>query len=91
MWYANHYPGLRTENEIPYYQLDIEEVWRGWTWKGFFPTQQELLDEKLQISKDTRFGTRVEAAEYDIESDGWVVSTSTGLVGRARFSPTLSR
>jgi cation diffusion facilitator CzcD-associated flavoprotein CzcO len=26
--YANHYPGFRTGNEIPYYQLDIEEVWR---------------------------------------------------------------
>lgn len=26
--YANHYPGFRTDNEIPYYQLDIEEVWR---------------------------------------------------------------
>ena len=24
VWYANHYPGLRTDNEIPYYQLDIE-------------------------------------------------------------------
>jgi hypothetical protein len=26
VWYANDYPGCRTDIEIPFYQLDIEEV-----------------------------------------------------------------
>lgn len=33
VWYANHYQGLRTDNEISCYRLDIKEAWRGWTWK----------------------------------------------------------
>jgi cation diffusion facilitator CzcD-associated flavoprotein CzcO len=43
------------------------------------------VDEKLQINKDTRFRTRVEATEYNIESSERVVGTSAGFVGRARF------
>jgi cation diffusion facilitator CzcD-associated flavoprotein CzcO len=43
------------------------------------------VEQKLEVSKDTRFGMRVDTAEYDIDSDEWVVSTSTGLVGRAKF------
>jgi cation diffusion facilitator CzcD-associated flavoprotein CzcO len=92
VWYANRYPGCRTDIEIPFYQLDTEEVWRGWTWKERFPTQPELQSyfrhvdqKKLEISRDTHFGTRVETAKYDSESDEWVVSASIGLVGRAKF------
>ena|SRR2546423_12417 len=91
VWYTNDYPGCRTDIEIPFSQLDIEEVWRDWTWKERYPTQPELqayfrcIDQKLEISKDTYFGTRVDTANYDVDADEWVVRTSGGHVGRAKF------
>ena len=91
VWEANHYPGARTDIEIPFYQFDYEEIWKEWIWKDSHATQQELLDyfafvdQKLEISKDTRFGTRISAADYDSDADEWVVTAENGIVGRARF------
>ena len=91
VWNMNDYPGARTDVDIPFYQLDIEEVWRNWTWKESFPSQPELqeyfkfVDQKLKINKDVHFNTRVKTADYDVDAEEWVVTTSSGLVGRARF------
>lgn len=91
VWEANDYPGARTDVPIPGYELGLEEIWKEWNWKETYPSQPELkeyfkfVDQKLQISKDTRFGARISAAEFDDEANEWVVQTTSGLHSRARF------
>jgi cation diffusion facilitator CzcD-associated flavoprotein CzcO len=43
------------------------------------------VDEKLDLSRDVRFNTRVVAAEFDEDSDQWIIQANDGIVVRARF------
>lgn len=91
VWGVNDYPGARVDIDIPFYQLDFEEIHQEWTWTENFPGQPELkkyfefVDQKLQISKDTRFGARISKAEYDNVANEWVVDTTSGFHSRATF------
>ena len=91
VWDANDYPGARTDVPIPSYQLDIEEIWKEYTWKETMPSRGELkdyfkfIDQKLEIGKDTRFDARIIRAEFDTEIGEWTVETTSGLHSRAKF------
>lgn len=91
IWYWNCYPGARVDSDIPNYEYSIEEVWRDWYWSERFPGWEELrryflhVDSKLQLSKDIRFNTWIDRAEFDDEKQLWHVSGSNGFEVQARF------
>src|SRR5919199_6408805 len=90
IWYWNCYPGARVDTYAPLYQFSREDLWREWDWSELYPSWDELreyfhyVDEKLDLSRDVRFNTRVVAAEFDEDRDQWVIQAEDGTVVRAR-------
>lgn len=91
IWYWNCYPGARVDTHVPMYEFSREDLWRDWTWTERFPAWDELrryfhyVDQKLDLSRDIRFNTRVEAAEFDEGRQQWTVRTQDGGALRAQF------
>jgi cyclohexanone monooxygenase len=91
IWYWNCYPGARVDSHVPNYEFSLKEVWEDWNWTERFPAWDELrryfahVDDKLQLSKDIDFDSRVVAAEFDASRDRWQVEIEGGRALRARF------
>ena len=89
IWHWNCYPGARVDSHIPIYEYSMENLWEGWNWSERFPDWQELrryfeyVDKKLDLSKDICFNTRVTGAEFDEDSNSWLVQAGDGLQIRA--------
>ncbi|GAA2536262.1 MULTISPECIES: NAD(P)-binding protein [Pseudonocardia] len=71
IWYWNCYPGARVDSDGPMYQFSREDLWQDWEYSERFPDWSEVrryfdyLDEKLDLSKNIRFDSRVTSAEFD--------------------------
>ncbi|GAA2536277.1 hypothetical protein GCM10010210_02080 [Pseudonocardia hydrocarbonoxydans] len=68
-WYLNRYPGARCDSESYVYCYSFsKELLQEWEWSGKFPRQPEILAylehvaDRLDLLRDIRLGTRVEAA-----------------------------
>lgn len=91
VWYWNAYPGARVDSPGPMYQFSREDLWRDWSFSELYPSRQEIrayfeyVDEKLDLSRDIRFNTRVSAADFDPATNLWTVHTSDGAVTKARY------
>jgi cation diffusion facilitator CzcD-associated flavoprotein CzcO len=91
VWYWNCYPGARVDSPGPMYQFSREDLWRDWKFTELYPAWPEIrdyfryLDEKLDLSRDIRFNTRVEEAEFDAASNRWTVHSNDGSVIRPRY------
>jgi cyclohexanone monooxygenase len=91
IWYWNCYPGARVDSHVPNYEFSLEELWRDWNWTERFPAWDELrryfrhVDEKLELSRDIRFGSRVTAAHFDDDTSQWQIACADGHRVRARF------
>jgi cation diffusion facilitator CzcD-associated flavoprotein CzcO len=91
VWYWNCYPGARCDTHGLLYQYSREELWRGWDFGELYPAWDEIreyfryVDEKLDLSRDIRFDTRVTTAYFDEGSHTWTVHTDCGRIARARF------
>jgi len=91
IWYWNCYPGARVDSHVPNYEFSIEELWRDWNWTERFPAWDELrryfrhVDQKLELSRDIRFNSRVTAARFDADTDQWRIECADGHRIRARF------
>src|SRR2546422_9697697 len=91
IWYWNCYPGARVDSHVPNYEFSLEELWRDWNWTERFPAWDELrryfhhVDEKLGLSRDVRFDSRVTAAYFDADADQWQIECADGHRIRARF------
>jgi cyclohexanone monooxygenase len=91
IWYWNCYPGARVDSHVPNYEFSIEELWRDWSWTERFPAWDELrryfrhVDEKLGLSRDIRFDSRVTAARFAADTDQWQVECADGHRTQARF------
>ena len=91
IWYWNCYPGARVDSHVPNYEFSLEELWRDWNWTERFPAWDELrryfrhVDEKLGLSRDVRFDSRVTAAHFDADADQWQIECADGHRIRARF------
>ena len=89
IWYWNCYPAPAStpRADVRVLQRDLCD----WNWTERFPGWEELrayfryVDKKLDLSRDIRFNTRVEGAEFDAGRDQWIVTTQDGGVVRARF------
>ena len=91
IWHWNCYPGARVDTYGPIYQFSREDLWKDWTWGVLYPNWAQLreyfdyVDQKLDLSRDIRFNTRVTGAEFDEGRKQWVVRAQDGTVARARF------
>ena len=89
VWNWNRYPGARVDSEFPFYQLNIPEAYRGWSFSQRFPDHIELrkymshLDETLGLAKDIVFGASVVGAKY--RDYRWTVRSAAGHVAQAKY------
>lgn len=91
VWYWNRYPGARVDSEMPFYQLNIPEVYRTWRFSERFPDHRELrkymshIDKTLDLSRDTYFNARVNDASWDESTGKWTVKTLQGHKATAKY------
>ncbi|HYW04634.1 MAG TPA: NAD(P)/FAD-dependent oxidoreductase [Gammaproteobacteria bacterium] len=75
-WLENSYPGCRVDVQNHLYCYSIEGKQ---SWEQYFSDRDVLYNyfrdvaEKYGLRKDTRFGTAVEEANWDEDSDTWSV------------------
>ena len=94
-WYWNRYPGARCDSEAYYYSYSFSpELEQEWSWSERYPDHAEIrryLDhvaDRLDLRRDIRLGTRVEAARFDEAANRWDVTTEAGETLRATFLVT---
>ena len=91
VWYWNCYPGGRCDTHGPMYQLGLKGLWKDWEFDELFPAWDQIrqyfeyVDQRLDLSRDIRYSTRVEGASFDEASRRWIVRTDTGRTAQARF------
>lgn len=90
VWYWNCYPGARVDTWGPMYQFSDEKLWRDWNFSELYPDWSEVrayfryVDEKLDLSKDITYNTRVSAARFDEDQRRWLVTTENSETGDTR-------
>lgn len=88
---TDRYPGARVDSEMPFYQLNIPEVYKTWSFSERFPGHEELrkyiahIDKTLDLSKDTYFNARVNEAIRDEAENVWTIKTLQGHVAKAKY------
>src|SRR5579871_6526371 len=77
-WYWNRYPGARCDVESMQYSYSFsDELQQEWNWSEVFAGQPEILRyanyvaDKLDLRRDMRFETRVNAAVFDAATNRW--------------------
>ncbi|MBW0292598.1 MULTISPECIES: flavin-containing monooxygenase [Rhodococcus] len=90
-WSLNRYPGARVDSHAQVYQFTDEYLWQDWDFSQRFPDHEEMrsyfnyVDSKLDLSKDSRFNTKVVSATFDEEQRMWTLEAQDGAAFRARF------
>lgn len=83
IWHWNCYPGARVDTVCNIYQFSREDLWREWEWSERFPAYSEMrkyfefVDQKLDLSRDISFETRVRSARFDEQSKAWTIETDS--------------
>lgn len=91
IWHWNCYPGARVDTDADIYQFSDERLWKEWSWSERFPGWAEMrayfafVDRKLDLSKDIKYNTRVQSAEFDQGRREWIVRSIGNAPVRARF------
>ncbi|KAK5091362.1 hypothetical protein LTR05_001545 [Lithohypha guttulata] len=91
VWKHNSYPGARVDSEWPYYQLNIPEVYRTFSFTERFPGHVELkrymahIDKVLGLRKDVLFNAHVNDCSWDEGSGRWTVKTRQGQVATGKY------
>ncbi len=91
-WWANRYPGVRTDSEFSYYSFSFsKEVREEWVWSQRYPAGDEVraylnfVADRLDLRRDIRLGVFVESARYDEDANTWTVHTAAGETLSARY------
>jgi cyclohexanone monooxygenase len=91
-WYWNRYPGARCDiDSVDYCYSFSPKLLKEWRWTERFATQPEILRylefvaETFDLKRDIRFSNTVLSAEFDENSDTWLVTTSKGEFIKARY------
>ncbi|MAS42974.1 MAG: cyclohexanone monooxygenase [Rhodobacteraceae bacterium] len=84
-WFWNRYPGARCDVESMQYSYSWDAaLQKEWRWTERYASQPEILAyanhvaDRFDLTRDIRFETRVEAAEWDAARAVWRVRTSCG-------------
>lgn len=94
VWHWNQYPGARVDTPGISYQLSDERIWSEWDWSEVYPGQPELAEyfrfavDKLDLAKDTRYNSRVIAAQFDENENKWTVETRDEKTGETFLTRT---
>lgn len=78
-WFWNRYPGARTDSSNVFYQFMQDELWQGFEWQERFADQKQILayfkhvDQKLCLSKNIQFDTKVISAEFNKARGQWCI------------------
>ncbi|GAB2833913.1 NAD(P)/FAD-dependent oxidoreductase [Actinocorallia aurea] len=86
-WWENTYPGCACDVPSPMYSFSFE---LNRNWSEFFAPQPEIqrylahCAEKYDVRRHIRFGSHVDAVEYDDAAARWNVSLGDGEVLRPR-------
>ena len=91
-WYWNRYPGARCDVESVQYSYQFSpELQQAWRWSEKYATQAEILRyiehvaDRFDLRREIQFGTRVSAARFDENIDGWRIETAAGEQVAARW------
>jgi cation diffusion facilitator CzcD-associated flavoprotein CzcO/acetyl esterase/lipase len=91
-WYWNRYPGVRCDIESVDYSYSFsEELEQEWDWSERYPQGPEILRylnhvaDRFDLRPDIQLNTRVVAATYTEERQGWEVQTADEERYSARF------
>lgn len=90
VWRHNGYPGARVDIEAYYYSFFDPEIYPTWKWSMRYPPQPELLAylqhyaDHYGLRQFFRFSTRVEAMQWEPQSNRWLVRTDSGETVYAR-------
>ncbi len=91
VWYWNCYPGARCDTHGPLYQFSRDDLWQDWDFDELYPSWDKIreyfryVDRKLDLSRDIRYNTRVNGAEFDETTLRWTVRTDTGRTATVRY------
>jgi cyclohexanone monooxygenase len=84
-WLFNRYPGARCDIESIEYSYSFSEaIQQEWVWTETMPAQPEIeaylnfVADKLDLRRDIRFNTRVDAMTFDEVAAEWLVETQGG-------------
>lgn len=90
VWRHNGYPGARVDIEAYYYSFFDPEIYPKWQWSMRYPPQPELLAylqhyaDHYGLRQFFRFSTRVQAMQWEPQTNRWQVRTDTGETVYAR-------
>ena len=91
-WYWNRYPGARCDiDSVDYCYSFSPKLLKEWRWTERFATQPEILRylefvaKTFDLKRDIRFSNTVSSAEFDEQSDTWLVHTSKGERIKAKY------
>ncbi len=91
-WLFNRYPGARCDIEsIEYSYSFSDEIQQEWVWTETMPAQPEIeaylhfVADKLDLRRDIRLNTRVDAMTFSENAAEWTIDTDTGARFTARF------
>jgi Predicted flavoprotein involved in K+ transport len=106
-WYNNRYPGARFDSESYTYGYSFsDELLDEWHWKEHFSGQPENLKylnhvaDKFALRQHMQFNCKVELANFDENTDTWILTLADARELRCRFlvmalgllsAPTLPR
>ena len=91
-WYWNRYPGARCDVESMFYSYGFdEELEQEWEWTERYPSQPEILRyadhvaDRFSLWPHIQLNTRGASSTYDIEKNGWRLTTESNEVFNAKY------
>ncbi|MFB7886704.1 flavin-containing monooxygenase [Cellulosimicrobium cellulans] len=91
-WWANRYPGVRTDSEYLAYAFSFSrEVRDEWDWSERYPRGEEIraylefVADRLDLRRDIRLGATVERAEHSDATNLWTLTLADGSTLRATY------
>ncbi|MGO3484512.1 MAG: flavin-containing monooxygenase, partial [Cellulosimicrobium funkei] len=91
-WWANRYPGVRTDSEYLAYAYSFSrEVRDEWDWSERYPRGEEIraylefVADRLDLRRDIRLGVAVERAEHSDATNLWTLTLADGSRLRATY------
>jgi len=94
-WYWNRYPGARCDSESHYYCYSFSrELQQEWRWSERYPEHPEIrrylnyVAERFNLLPDIQLNTKVMRADFNDESNRWVIQTESGEQFEATYLVT---
>ncbi|WP_336728413.1 NAD(P)/FAD-dependent oxidoreductase [Cellulosimicrobium cellulans] len=91
-WWANRYPGVRTDSEYLAYAFSFSrEVRDEWDWSERYPRGEEIraylefVADRLDLRRDIRLDATVERAEHSDATNLWTLTLADGSTLRATY------